>query len=157
MQPNWGLELFAPRLGVSPSFSITFSPQTPHTRHATGCDPFRAFVGCAWGIAHPPIRPRSTGVIRVLAGCTNQAEWRQRATKRNKNGLSDYQRGRGDCRSYQGLQQSPRYNPAFGTTLRRKCCGERSFFYTPWDPDGAVIRLEHLIAVGRVLRLRVES
>jgi hypothetical protein len=34
-------------------------------------------------------------------------------------------------------------------------CGERSFFYTPWDPDGAVVRLDHLIAVGRVLRPRV--
>ena len=29
--------------------------------------------------------------------------------------------------------------------------------YTPWDPDGAVIRLDHLIAVGRGLRLRVGS
>jgi len=27
--------------------------------------------------------------------------------------------------------------------------------YTPWDPDGAVIRLDHLIAVGRGLRVWV--
>ena len=58
-------------------------------------------------LAVPPNPPSSTGVNRVLAECTNQAVWRQRATKRNKNGLCDQQRVRGDCRSYQGLQQSP--------------------------------------------------
>ena len=52
--------------------------------------------------------PIEAGVITVLAGEAKRAEWRQRATKRNKEAEAESRINKGDCPSYQRLEQPPR-------------------------------------------------